>query len=124
MGAVFTALDGFERARRCQVMPDKDALNRLLEELGQKVKGAVTGSHVAGHQGCEVHGVDLQKDTLRHTICVFSKEYREAGRTLFPYANPNVLRECLGGGMVKEAAETLFCPACREAEAVWLRENG
>ena len=104
-------------------MPDKDALNRLLEELTQKLKGARAGSHAASHQECEIHGVDLQKDTFRHVICVFSKEYREAGRKLFPYANPNVLRECLGGGMVQESAEALFCPACREAEAVWLREN-
>src|SRR5262245_29411428 len=104
-------------------MADKDALSRLLEELSQKIKDAGTGSHAASYQKCEVHGVDLQKDTLRHMICLFSKEYREAGRTLFPYANPNVHRECLGGGMVKEAAVTVFCPACREAEAVWLREN-
>lgn len=97
----------------------------LLERIIAESKHPKSTSEEIGTR-CPVHEVDLKIDAApKSLICVYDAEYQTAGRTLFPYAHRDVLRQCLGGGIPGEGEteEGLFCPKCKEAEAIWLSSH-
>ena len=87
-------------------MKDEDT---LLSQIMQRMKGMVTRSINSTNTKCEVHGGDLQENNAPHLfVRVFAQEYREAAKKRFPHANPDVLRQCLGGGILKEDGPKKF----------------
>jgi hypothetical protein len=78
---------------------------------------------------CEIHHEVLIKDKVRigYGLMSFSYDYKtylETAPKLFPHANSYYLGGCVIEQYSPEYAEILYCRKCRDAEKVWLKENG
>src|SRR5438876_483499 len=72
---------------------------------------------------CEVHDVRLKVDIvgLGYGLVLPCPAFERAKDNLFPHSN----RYVMGGCVVQpeNAAEVLYCPKCRQAEARWLKAH-
>jgi len=84
-----------------------------------------TDELVAALHVCELHGYDLEPDTVEvfHGCIDWDPAYVETRARLFPNAATDLV-STEGAPFREEMARVWYCAACREARATWQRTRG
>jgi hypothetical protein len=70
---------------------------------------------------CEVHGVDLEEDTVRigYGLPAFDLEEREAEERLFPNAALRAMGGCMVTPDSPKWGRVRYCEECRRQRRIW-----